>query len=82
MPISTRRRDTRVRRDAVQAESGEQQGERAKEPGQLRDQTFLRQRRVDVIGQRPEGQRELRIHRADGGRDALGSAGAPVRGAR
>ena len=51
----------RVRRHAVQPEAREQQRERAEEAGQHRDHALLGERRVHLIRERPERQREIRI---------------------
>ena len=82
MPISAPPARHGIRRDAVQAESREQQGNRAEEPCQLRHQSFLRQRSVHLIGERTVRQRGAVDSRLPMALATLlvRSAGAPVRG--
>jgi hypothetical protein len=59
----------RVRGDAVQPETGKQQSKRSEAPCQKGNQPFLVSRRVDVIAERPERERQSRIDPADRRRD-------------
>ena len=62
----------RIRRDAVEAEARQQQRERAEECGERRHDPLLRQRRIHLVGQRPERDPEVAVHLAERGRERLG----------
>ena len=55
----------RVRRDAVEAKAGEEQRQDAEERRQCRDDTLLRERGVDVILERSQGDSEIAVNLAD-----------------
>ena len=61
----------RVRRDAVEAEPRQQQRERAEECGERRDDTLLRQRRIHLVRQRPEGDPQVAVDLAERGSQRL-----------
>ena len=59
-----------VHRQAIQAHAGEQQPDSAEKAGNLCEQTLLRQRGADLIGQRPERQGQVGIDLGRGLRNA------------
>jgi hypothetical protein len=61
-----------VRRDPIEAESREQQPNRAEEGGEDRDDPLLRQETGHLLSQRAERQRQLRVEGCHRRRDAPG----------
>ena len=64
-----------VRRDAMQADSCQQESQDPEEARQPRDQAFLLSCRTNLIGERMKAEREIAIDRRDRARDAADQQG-------